>query len=119
MPGGGSKSSSQTSTDKSTKVETNTTTTIRDIGFTGDDAIELAALVQEGIIDQTNAVVSSIVPILSTARAQSLRLADLSPEAQIASIELEKTPQQILSGRAPLIIIAVAGALFAANRFLK
>ena len=93
MPGGGSQSDSTTSTDKSTTVDTNTTTSIRDIGFTGDDAIELAALVQEGVVGQTNALAQTLVPILSTARAQTQSLAELSPEAQVANIELEKTPR--------------------------
>lgn len=125
MPGGGSSSQSQTSTDKSTTVDTNTTTTIRDIGFTGDDAIELAALVQEGIVAQTNALGATINPIVDqfaggfNQLVNATNIAGLSPEAQVASVELQKTPEQILAGNGALIAIALAGAVLVFNRFGK
>lgn len=125
MPGGGSESASTTSTDKSTTVDTNTTTSIRDIGFTGDDAIELAAVVQEGIIAQTNAIGATIDPLVSqfaggfNQLVNASNLAALSPEAQVADIELQKTPQQIIAGNAPLILIGLVGAFFVVKKFGK
>jgi hypothetical protein len=51
---GKSGSSSQSSTENTTSVETNTSTTIGDIGLTGQDAINLAAVLEGGISTQAN-----------------------------------------------------------------
>ena len=46
----GKGTSSTTKTDTSTKVSTDTTTNIRDIGLTGANAVELAAILTQGAV---------------------------------------------------------------------
>ena len=91
---GGGKSSSKTSTDKSTKVTTTTTTNIRDIGLTGGDAVELAAILQEGVAAQTLAIGEIINPLIQEAGAGFRQLT-------AGASDLVKTVGTVATGGSP------------------
>lgn len=61
--GGGSKSSQE----KTTNVTTTTTTNIRDIGLTGQHALDMAAILETGATDRTYLVGESINKLIQGA----------------------------------------------------
>ena len=112
---------SSTSTDKSTKVSTTTTTSIGDIGLTGKDAIEMAAVLSRGVELTTRAVGDIIVPVTnafaqsSKAREETAR-AGLEP--RIIQAEAGKSPAQLFSENLPLIALGI-GAIVVFKGFVK
>ncbi len=118
------KSSSQTSTDKSTKVTTTTTTNIRDIGITGQNATELAAVLEHGIVNQTQAIGDIINPLLAglgnkfTQLVDAAGTAQLSPEAQVAKLTKNNPPSSKIAKAAPLLVLG-AGAIYVISKMGK
>lgn len=60
---GGSKSSDK----KSTKIITTTTTNIRDVGLTGQNSVDMAAILQTGAIENTRISAASLDTLIQTA----------------------------------------------------
>ena len=124
---GGGKSSSKQTTDKSTKVTTETSTSINDIGLTGDDAVELAAVLQNGVTQQTLALGEIINPLVQQAGEGFNRLtAGASDLVKVAASEpLSKDTGSIFDDAGEVIgenlplILAGIGAFFVFRELAK
>ncbi len=104
MCGGSSKSTS--STDQSTKVTTETNTTIEQIGLVGADVAQVAAILQEGATVNAVALTDEIGPILT----ETARGFNKVGEAAKSIAEQGKTPTQLVVENAPLLL-ATAGVI--------
>ena len=115
---GPKRTSSATSTDTSTKVTTNTTTTVGDIGLTGDDALDLVRIVEQGVQGQTIALGQALSPIIDSigtgfdrfSRSAEIA-ADAGSTARVLEAEAKQTPLQLVGKNAPLIVAAVGAIL--------
>lgn len=125
--GGGSDAQSTTKTDKSTKISTQTSTNINDIGLTGKNAVELAAVVEQGVVNQTNSIRDIINPLMLGVGNKFSQLVDvantqstarLAPEAQLAKIRGKQTLPETLMNNVPLLVIG-AGAVYALSKMGK
>lgn len=67
---GGSKSSDK----KITKITTTTTTNMRDVGLTGQNAVDMAAVLQTGAIERTRISAASLDNIIQTVGKTSQQL---------------------------------------------
>lgn len=105
---GGGKSQSETQTDQSTKVTTNTTTTIDEIGLIGEDAVELANIVQTGATLQATSNQQVFTELLNG----TLKGFEQIGTASKSLIDVQKTPTQLVAENAPLIVAAAAAFLF-------
>ena len=85
---GGSKSSDK----KETHVTTTTTTNIRDVGLTGRNAVDMAAILQTGAIESTRISAASLDTLIQTVGKSSQQLIG-------GASELVKTQGEIASGQ--------------------
>lgn len=113
----GKGTSSTTDTDKSTKITTTTTTNIRDIGLTGAHAVELAAVLSEGIRLQTEAVGTSFLPVVN-AIAEQGKLIAASGEKSPAQITAAKSGSMI-DNKTLLLIGAFLSGFFLITKAVK
>lgn len=67
---GGSKSSDT----KTTNITTTTETTMRDVGLTGQSAVDMAAIMQTGAIEQTRISASTLESLMQTVGKTSQQL---------------------------------------------
>lgn len=74
--GGGSESSTTQTTDQSTNISETITTTLGDVGLTGKDAVNLADVVQGGVVAQTKLLSDLVSPVLTTQAALVKKLAE-------------------------------------------
>ena len=95
---------SSTETDASTTVSTTTSTSIGDIGLTGDDAIALAGVLEQGIVGQTRAIAEIVNPVINAASffAETARDIDETPAQTIARNKVEELKE---NNPTPLILI--------------
>lgn len=114
---GGGSSKSETKTDQSTRVTTTTTTDIGEIGLVGGDAVELANILattaalqtdqfSQAAIAQTEQFTQLTRDLAEGVKMSFEKVGDLTKEVS----NTNKTPTQLLSENAP-ILIAGAGVL--------
>lgn len=94
MSGGGG-SQATTQTDKSITTTTETTTNIGDIGFTGSDAVALAAVVEKGVENQTRAVLAGLEPLVQGVGQGVQQLVGGSNELVRTAAQTTERQQQI------------------------
>ena len=92
---GGSKSSDR----KTTTIKTTTSTTMGDIGLTGKDAVDMAAVLSTGAIEQTRISASSLDTLIQTVGKSSQQLIG-------GASDLVRTQQEIAQGGSDLVKIA-------------
>lgn len=103
---GGSKSSDK----KETNITTTTTTTMGDIGLTGKNAVDMAAVMQAGAIETTRISAASLDNLIQTAGKSAQQLiggaSDLvHTQSEIAQAQLQGGSN--LTKLAPYAIVAV------------
>ena len=97
----GGKSSSRTTTDASTNVNTETNTTIGNIGLSGKDTVELAAVISEGINFNSRALANA-----RTAQASDFPRGVSGPVAEVPK-QAGLTPIVIISGLAAVGLVVL------------
>lgn len=99
---GGSKSSSK----KTTKVTTNTKTTMGDIGLTGQNAVDLAAVLSTGAIESTRISAASLDNLVQTVGKNAQQLIGGASDLIETQGELAAGQENQLVKLAPWIAVA-------------
>ena len=101
----GGSSGSSTTTDKSTNISTRTDTNIGQIGITGENLVELAAVIQEGAAFQTREVVGALE---AQARNVPRGVGSFAPSLAVSEAGINPT-LLIAGGIAAAALIVFAG----------
>jgi len=104
---------SKTTQERTTDVSTMTTTNIRDIGLTGVHAVDLAAILESGAVEQTQITAGIITNLIQATGAGMQQLIGGATELVQAAeaIAVEKTPFEKLTENVPLIAAVALAAL--------
>jgi len=102
---GGGKSESKTSTDKSTRITTKTNTKIGDIGLTGKNAIELAAVLVNGVTQLGEQATEQL-----DLQTQAFKASAQTQTEALKGIEAVKTGETSDSIKNNLPLLVAAGA---------
>ena len=105
-PFGSSKSSQRT--DQSTKIKQKISTSIGDIGLTGDDAVALANAIVSGSIEQTAKIADLTAQVSNNTVKGFEKVHGLTEDL----IEAQVTPTEILAKNAPILIAGTAVIAF-------
>lgn len=122
---GGGSASSQKIDEETTQITTTTTTTVGDIGLTGDDAVDMAALLESGTTERMKIAGDVIKNLINTTGEGYNQLiagaGNLVLEAGKASEEIveksKESDKSDLVKALPWITLAGATAIIAAVSF--
>ena len=92
---------SSSKTKKTTNITTTTTTNMRDVGLTGANAVDMAAVLQTGALESTRISAASLDTLIQTVGKTSQQLIG-------GASDLVKTQGEIAAGRETSQLVKVA-----------
>ena len=98
--------SPESTSSKSTAITTNTTTTMRDVGLTGQNAVDMAAVMQTGAIETTRIAATSLDKLVQASGKTAQQLIGGASDLVRTQGELAQGGSQFTK-LAPFALIAV------------